>query len=361
MNRLWEPVSLGRLTLPNRLAMAPMTRDRSTPSGAPTDLNARYYAQRASVGLIVSEGTQPSDDGQGYQLTPGIYTDEHIAGWRLVTDRVHRAGGRLFIQLMHTGRVSHPENTPHHRQAVAPSAVRPATKMFTAKGLQEIPEPRELTRDEIATTVRDFRQAARAAIAAGADGVELHGANGYLIQQFLSENANVREDSYGGSIENRVRFGLEVAAGVVDEIGADRTGLRISPGSKNNDIVEGPTTPLYEAFVAGLAHRKLAYLHVIQAADEGLLHWIRLHWPTTMIVNRPGRPREKIAIDVDAGLADVASVATFALANPDLVARLKSGAPLNEADRATFFSGGERGYTDYRTMGGGAPEGGLGA
>jgi N-ethylmaleimide reductase len=360
MKRLWEPVSLGRITLANRLAMAPMTRDRSTPSGTPTDLNARYYAQRASVGLIISEGTQPSDDGQGYLLTPGIYRDEHVAGWRLVADRVHAAGGRLFIQLMHAGRVSHPENTPHHRQAVAPSAVRPATRMFTAKGLQEIPEPRELTRDEIATTVRDFRLAARAAIAAGADGVELHGANGYLIQQFLSDNANVRKDSYGGSIENRVRFGLEVVAAVADEIGADRTGLRISPGNKNNDIMEGATTPLYEAFVAGLTHLKLAYLHVIQAADEALLHWIRLHWPTTMIVNRPGRPPEKIAMDVDAGLADIASVATFALANPDLVARLKSGAPLNEADRATFFSGGERGYTDYPTVAGGAPEGAMG-
>jgi N-ethylmaleimide reductase len=350
MDRLWEPVSLGRITLANRLAMAPMTRDRSTPSGAPTDLNALYYAQRASVGLIVSEGTQPSDDGQGYLLTPGIYREEHVAGWRLVTDRVHAAGGRLFIQLMHAGRVAHPENTPHHRQAVAPSPVRPAARMFTAKGLQEIPEPRQLTRDEIDATVRDFRQAARAAIAAGADGVELHGANGYLIQQFLSENANVRTDSYGGSIENRIRFGLEVAAGVAEEIGADRTGLRISPGNKNNDIVEGASAPLYHAFVAGLVPLKLAYLHVIQAADEELLRWIRQQWPTTLIVNRAGRPREKIAVDVDAGLADIASVAAFALANPDLVARLKAGAPLNEADRGTFFAGGARGYTDYPAL-----------
>jgi N-ethylmaleimide reductase len=350
MQRLWEPVSLGRLTLSNRLAMAPMTRDRSMPSGAPTDLNAEYYAQRASVGLIITEGTQPSDDGQGYLLTPGIYTEEHIAGWRRVADRVHAAGGRLFIQLMHAGRISHPENTPHHRQPVAPSAVKPAARMFTAKGLQEIPQPRELTREEIDTTIRDFRRAARAAVTAGADGVELHGANGYLIQQFLSDNANLRTDSYGGSIENHIRFGLEVAAAVADEIGAERTGLRISPGNKNNDIVEATTTPLYHAFVAGLAPLKLAYLHVIQAADEELLRWIRLQWPTTLIVNRPGRPREKIAADVDAGLADIASVAAFALANPDLVARLKSGAPLNAPDRATFFGGGERGYTDYPAL-----------
>jgi N-ethylmaleimide reductase len=352
MDRLWQPVALGRITLSNRLAMAPMTRDRSTPSGTPTELNARYYAQRASVGLIISEGTQPSDDGQGYLLSPGIYREEHIAGWRLVTDRVHAAGGRVFIQLMHAGRVAHPENTPHHRQPVAPSAVRPNAKIFTAKGPQEIPEPRELSRKEIDATILDFRQAARAAIAAGADGVELHGANGYLIQQFLSDNANTRTDDYGGSIENRIRFGLEVAAGVAEEIGADRTGLRISPGNKNNDIVEHATAPLYQAFVAGLATLKLAYLHVIQAADEELLRWVRVQWPTTLIVNRPGRPRERIAGDIDAGVADVASVAAFSLANPDLVARLKSGAPLNDADRSTFFAGGERGYTDYPTLAG---------
>jgi N-ethylmaleimide reductase len=196
LQSLWKPVSLGRLWLSNRLAMAPMTRSRSTPSGTPTDLNAQYYEQRASFGLIVSEGTQPSDDGQGYLLTPGIYTEEHVTGWRLATDRVHAAGGRLFIQLMHVGRVSHPENTPHHRQPVAPSAVRPAAKMMTAKGLQEMPEPRELTQPEIEGTIRDYRRAARTAIAAGADGVELHGANGYVIHQFLSDNANVRTDSY---------------------------------------------------------------------------------------------------------------------------------------------------------------------
>ncbi len=352
MERVWEPVVLGRMTLPNRLAMAAMTRDRATPSGTPTDLNALYYAQRASVGLIVSEGTQPSDDGQGYLLTPGIYTDEHIAGWRLVTDRVHAAGGRMFIQLMHVGRVSHPDNTPHHRQPVAPSAVRPIAKMFTAKGLQELPEPRELGRDEIAETIRDYRRAARAAIAAGADGVELHGANGYLIHQFLSENANLRTDSYGGSIENRVRFGVEVAAAVAAEIGADRTGLRISPGNKMNDIVEGATEPLYHELVVELARLDLAYLHIVQADDDELLRWIRPHWPTSLIVNRPERPRENIAMDVDAGLADLASVATFALANPDLVARLKSNAPLNGPDRGTFYGGGEHGYTDYPSLGG---------
>jgi N-ethylmaleimide reductase len=354
MERLWQPVSLGRMTLPNRLAMAPMTRSRSTPSGTPTELNAEYYAQRASFGLIVSEGTQPSDDGHGYLLTPGIYTEEHIAGWRLVTDRVHAAGGRLFIQLMHVGRVSHPDNTRHHRQPVGPSAVRPAGKMMTAKGLQDLPEPREFTRADIDRTVADYRHAARTAIAAGADGVELHAANGYLIHEFLSDNANLRTDSYGGSIENRIRFAVEVAAAVAEEIGADRTGLRLSPGNKFNDIVEAAPAPLYRALVVELARLRLAYLHIIQAGDDALLRWTRPNWPTALIVNRPGRPRERIAMDVDEGLADMASVATFALANPDLVARLKAGAPLNEADRATFYGGSERGYTDYPTLAGAA-------
>ncbi len=329
-----------------------MTRDRATPSGAPTDLNARYYAQSASFGLIISEGTQVSDDGQGYLLTPGIYTEEHVGGWKLVTERVHAAGGRLFIQLMHAGRIAHPENTPHGRQPVAPSPVRPGGKMFTAQGPKDMPEPRELSRDEIEETIRDFRRAAAMAIAAGADGVEVHGANGYLIHQFLSENANRRTDLYGGTIENRIRFAVEVAAAVAQEIGPDRTGIRISPGNKFNDIVEGATGSLYRALVGELARLNLGYLHLVQAGDDELLRWIRPRWPTALIVNRPGRPRQKIAMDVDAGLADIASVATFALANPDLVARLKTGAPLNEADPATFYGGGERGYTDYPVLDG---------
>lgn len=350
MNKLWETVSLGRLTLPNRLAMAPMTRDRSTPGGSPSELNAIYYAQRASMGLIITEGTQPSDDGQGYLLTPGIYTDEHIAGWRRVTDRVHAEGGRIFIQLMHVGRIAHPDNTPHHRQPVAPSAVRPEGKMFTMKGPLDMPEPRALGRDEVVQTIDDFRRAARAAVSAGADGVELHGANGYLIHQFLSENANRRTDAYGGNIENRVRFATELTKAVADEIGADRVGLRISPGVTYNDIVEGETVSLYRALVTELSLVKPAYLHVLQVGDDALLRWIRPRWPTKLIVNRPGRPREQLAKDIDEGLADVASVGWMSLANPDLVARLRANAPLNEAKRDTFYGGDERGYTDYPTL-----------
>jgi N-ethylmaleimide reductase len=330
--------------------MAPLTRNRATPSGAPTALNAQYYAQRASFGLIVTEGTQPSDDGQGYMLTPGIYTDEHIAAWRLVTDRVHDAGGRIFIQLMHAGRVAHPANTPHGRQPVAPSAVKPAAQMFTAQGRLDIPVPRALTVAEIGATIDDFRRAAAAAIAAGADGVEIHGANSYLIHQFLSVNANQRRDQYGGSLENRVRFAVDVARAVTAEIGADRTGLRISPGNTTNDIDEGDTAALYRTLVPALAAVGLAYLHVMHLGNDALLHEIRAAWPTTLIVNRAGRPREAIVGDVADRVADVASVGQMSLANPDLVARLRTGAPLNAPDPKTFFSGGAHGYTDYPTL-----------
>ncbi|WP_322091089.1 oxidoreductase [Limnobaculum xujianqingii] len=216
MNKLFTPVQVGRYTLSNRLVMAPMTRSRAQYDGTPGELATEYYAQRATIGLIVAEGTQPSDDGQGYLMTPGIYTDAHVAGWRKITTAIHNKGGHIFIQLMHAGRMSHPDNTPHHRQGVAPSAIAPATPMFTVKGMQDIPVPRALSTEEVRQTVADFRFAARRAIEAGADGVEIHGANAYLIQQFLAPSANTRTDEYGGSIENRARFALEVAAAVAE-------------------------------------------------------------------------------------------------------------------------------------------------
>src|SRR6201986_549240 len=227
MNRSFTPVRVGRYTLPNRLVMAPMTRSRAKFDGTPGELGAKYYGQRASVGLIVTEGTQPSDDGQGYLATPGIYLPAHVAGWKKVTSAVHDRGGRIFIQIMHAGRMSHPDNTPHHRQSVAPSAIAPGAPMFTATGMQDIPAPRALTTEEVRRTVADFRRAARAAIDAGADGVEIHGANSYLIQQFLAPSANARSDEYGGSIANRARFALEVVSAVAEEIGADRTAIRL--------------------------------------------------------------------------------------------------------------------------------------
>ncbi|MFC3076762.1 alkene reductase [Phenylobacterium terrae] len=352
MTSIWDPIRIGRMALAHRFAMAPMTRSRAQADGAPGPLAAEYYAQRAGFGLIITEGVQPSDDGQGYLNTPGIYTEAHVAGWRRVTDAVHARGGHLFMQLMHAGRMAHPDNTPHHRQPVAPSAIAPGQTMFTAAGLQEIPEPRALSTDEVEATVRDFVHAARQAIAAGADGVEIHAANGYLIQQFFASNANRRTDRYGGPIENRMRFAIEVARAVSEAIGPERTGLRISPGSTLGGIDEGPEGPaLYRRLVPALAELDLAYLHVAQGGNEALLGEIRRLWPNALLVARGGRPLERAAADVEAGLADVAPVARWALANPDFVERYRRGAPLNEADPATFYGGGAHGYTDYPTFG----------
>ena len=352
MTTVWDPITIGTMGLKHRFAMSPMTRSRAKADGTPGDLAADYYAQRAGLGLLISEGTQPSDDGQGYMATPGIYTDAHIAGWRRVADAVHAAGAHLVIQIMHVGRMSHPDNTPHHRQSVAPSAIASGTKMFTATGMKDMPLPRALHLDEIATTIRDFRHAAAQAIAAGADAVEIHGANGYLIQQFFAPNANHRDDAYGGEIDNRLRFGLEVAAAVVDGIGAERTGIRISPGSSLGGLDEGPEGPdLYRRFVAELAKLNLAYVHVAQGKNDALLKNIRQLWPNALLVNRGNRPREMAGADVETGLADVAPVARWALANPDFIERFKQGAVLNEADPATLYGGGAHGYTDYPRLG----------
>lgn len=349
LNSLWTPTLLGGTSLPHRVVMAPMTRGRSTSDGVPTELNAEYYAQRASHALLITEGTQPSPDGQGYLLTPGIHTNEQIAGWRKVTDAVHAAGSRVFIQLMHVGRIAHPDNTPHGRRPVAPSAIRPEGTMFTASGPQHMPTPRALSTEEVTATVDDFRRAAAAAVEAGADGVEIHGANGYLIHQFLSGNTNERTDPYGGSIGNRIRFAVEVASAVADEIGAHRTGLRISPGNPFNDIAESDTAELYPALIRALAPLDLAYLHILHAADEDLLHTLRTLWPSTLVLNRAGADLPTRAKDVHDGTADLVSVGALALANPDLVERLRSNAPLNTPDPATFYGGGAAGYTDYPT------------
>ena len=348
MSALFAPVRVGRYTLKNRLVMAPMTRSRAGQDGTPGHLAAEYYAQRASVGLIVTEGTQPSEDGQGYLATPGIHTGAHVARWKAVTDAVHARGGHLFIQLMHAGRMSHPDNTPHHRQGVAPSAIAPGVPMFTLKGMQDIPAPRALTTAEVRQTVADFRFAARQAIEAGADGVEIHGANGYLIQQFFAPNANTRTDAYGGSIENRARFAVEVATAIAAEIGADRTAIRLSPGLQLWGVDEGAEGPaLYRYLVTELDKLGLAYLHVTLQGNEPLLADIRKLWNGTLILNRPGRPRDGIGADVAAGLADLEAYGQMVLANPDFVARLKSGAPMNAANPNAFFGGDERGYIDY--------------
>ena len=343
MKQAFTPVRVGRNTLPNRLVMAPMTRSRAKPDGTPGDLAADYYAQRASVGLIVTEGTQPSDDGQGYLATPGIYTPAHIAGWKKVTSAVHDKGGRIFIQVMHAGRMSHPDNTPHHRQAVAPSAVAPQSQMFTATGMKDIPVPRALTNEEIGQTIADFRHAARSAIEAGADGVEIHGANGYLVHQFLGTNANLRTDQYGGSIENRARYAIEVAKAVAEEIGAGRTAIRLSPGNPMSSIDEGAEGPA----LSELNKLGLAYLHILHTGNEQLVADIRKVWKQALIVNKPGRSRDQIGLDLASGLADLEAYGQMVLANPDFVKRLQTDAALSEPDRTTFFGGTARGYTDY--------------
>ena len=351
MTDIWTPIRLGGLDLPNRFVMAPMTRSRAQLDGTPGALAAEYYSQRASVGLIVTEGTQPSDDGQGYLTTPGIYTEAQIAGWRRVTDAVHAKGGHIFIQIMHAGRMSHPDNTPHHRQAVAPSAIAPGAGMFTMKGMLDIPVPRALGTDEVRQTVRDFAHAARCAIEAGADGVEIHGATAYLVHQFMAPSANQRTDDYGGPIANRARFAIEVARAVAAEIGADRTAIRLSPGTAMWGIDEGPEGPdLYRYLVGELNALDLAYVHIMHNGNEGLLEDIRRIRKGVLILNRPGRARAQIGADIASGLADMEAYGQMVLANPDLLARLKADAPLNEGDRAAYFGGDARGYTDYPTL-----------
>lgn len=351
MNTLFSSVRIGEHALQNRLVMAPMTRSRAQLDGTPGDLAIEYYAQRADLGLIVTEGTQPSDDGQGYLTTPGIYTDAHVAGWKKITSAVHAEGGRIFIQLMHAGRMSHPDNTPHHRQGVAPSAIAPGAPMFTAKGMQDIPTPRALTTEEIRQTVADFRHAARRAIDAGADGIEIHGANAYLIHQFLAPSANTRTDEYGGSIENRARFAIEVATAIAEEIGPERTAIRLSPNTTMWGIDEGVDGPeLYRYLVTELDKLGLAYLHIMHLGNDALLADLRQRWKTSLILNRPGRAREQIGSDLTSGLADLESYGQMVLANPDFIARLKTHAPLNDADRNTFFGGGSQGYVDYPAL-----------
>ncbi len=346
---LSTPITVGKARLSHRFALAPMTRSRAQADGTPSELAAEYYAQRSALGLLITEGTQPSADGQGYLNTPGIYTDEHIAGWRKVTDAIHAAGGTVFIQLMHAGRVAHPDNTAHHRLPVAPSAIAPVLEMTTPTGKSAPPVPRALSTDEVKATVEDFRLAAAAAIRAGADGVEIHGANSYLIHQFLAAASNERVDEYGGSIENRARFAIEVATAIAGEIGADRIGFRISPFLPGMD--ESPeAADLYRYLVAELAKLDLAYLHVFHFTDEDLLRDIRSLWSGPLLVIRAGRTIDDLQIDLESGLADVVPIGKLALANPDFLKRYTAGADMNEPDWATLFGGGAAGYTDYPTL-----------
>ncbi|KAB2347777.1 alkene reductase [Actinomadura rudentiformis] len=359
MKDLFEPVTLGTLTLRNRLAMAPMTRSRAYDAGKVTELTAEYYAQRAEAGLIITEGTQPSEIGQGYVYTPGLHHDEQVAAWRKVTDAVHAKGGHIFAQIMHSGRVGHPYLYADDALPHAPSAIPSGEQLYTPdEGMLEHPTPREMSIEDIAQTVDDFVAAARNAIEAGFDGVELHGANGYLIHQFLADGSNRRTDAYGGSIENRIRFAVEVARAVSDAIGPERTGIRVSPGNSANGISESDTPELYVALTRALAPLGLAYVHVMELATRDVTKLIRAEWPGVLILNAhptldsfPSRPEYGVEA-LREGVADVVSLAELWLANPDLPARIKAGGPYNEADKASFYGGDHRGYTDYPTLNG---------
>jgi N-ethylmaleimide reductase len=357
MNDIYSPFQLGRITLQNRFVMAPMTRARANHDGTPGPLAAEYYGQRAGVGLTVTEGTQPSDDGQGYPMTPGIYTDAQVAAWRKVNQAIHARGGHVFYQLMHAGRMSHPDNTPHHRQAVAPSAIAPGEQIYTLSGMKDIPVPRALSSDEVQATVLDYARAARCAIESGADGVEIHGI-AYLIHQFLALSANQRTDRYGGSLKNRARFALEVAQAVVAAIGADRTGIRLSPGFTGMGLNHGEDGPdLFRYLVAELDRLSLAYIHIVHYGEDEILHDFRRIWHQALILNRPARARQDVGRDIASGLADLESYGAYVLANPDFPERLKSGAPLNTADHSAYFGtspdGTAIGYTDFPTLAGG--------
>ena len=353
---LFSPARFGDLALANRVVMAPLTRNRAGAGLVPSPLAAEYYAQRAGAGLIITEATQVSRGAQGYLDTPGIYTPDQVTGWRAVADAVHAKGGRIVVQLWHVGRISHSSLLPEGVQPVAPSAIRANAKTFTADGFVDVSEPRALALEEIPGVVDEFRTAARNAIDAGFDGVEIHGANGYLIDQFLRDGANHREDAYGGSIENRTRFLFEVVKAVADEIGAGRVGVRLSPVTPAGDLRDSDPQPLFERAVERLDTLGIAYIHMIEGATGGDRNVAPFDYPAlrrrfsgAWIVNN-GYDRAMALDAVASQQADAVAFGVPYLANPDLVVRLEQDAPLNTPDSDTFYGGGAKGYTDYPTL-----------
>ncbi|TQM84074.1 N-ethylmaleimide reductase [Saccharothrix saharensis] len=352
MSTAFEPLDLAGTELPNRIVMSPMTRSRAYDT-VPTPVMAEYYAQRASAGLIITEGIQPSVIGQGYPFTPGLHSDEQVEGWRGVTDAVHAAGGRIFAQLMHGGRIGHPSLLPGDLHPVGASAVRPAGQLFAGEGMVDFETPRELTGAEVEATIADFATAARNAVEAGFDGIELHGANGYLLHQFLADNTNLRTDEWGGSVENRIRFVVEVVRATSEAIGGRRVGLRISPFASYNDIVEGSADEVYPALVDAINPFGLAYLHIGESGERALTLELRKRFTGTVILN-PFTPDGVTGPDhlplLDDGTADALSFGALFLANPDLPARLRTGGPFNTPDPSTYFGGTEKGYVDYPAL-----------
>ena len=348
---------LGPLMLPNRTVMAPMTRNRAGAGEVPSLLAVTYYTQRTSAGLIITEGTQISQQGQGYPGTPGIHSPEQIAGWKRVTNSVHAAGGRIFLQLWHVGRVSHPSLQPDGAAPVAPSALRPAGEAITETGMQPFVVPRALETNEIAFVVEDYRRGAVNAKEAGFDGVELHGANGYLIDQFLRDKTNQRMDRYGGSALNRARFLLEVAEAVTGEWGPDRVGVRLAPTNPFNDIADSNPAGTFSVAIGELKRFRLGYLHIVEplptdpvaAGERPDIKLFRRLWPGQLMGNK-GYDLARANAALRDGTVDLVSFATLFLANPDLPERFRRNAALNPPNRDTFYVGGEKGYTDYSVL-----------
>lgn len=350
MNPLFSPVRVGRHTLSNRMVMAPMTRSRADDAGVPSALVATYYAQRAGAGLIITEGVFPVALGKGYVRTPGIETAEQVAAWRQVSEAVHARGGRIFMQLMHCGRISHPSLLPDGALPQAPSAIKPAGQTWTATGLADFVTPHALSVAEIASVIDGYRQAARLAVEAGFDGVELHAASGYLPEQFLSSGSNRRDDEYGGSLANRARFVLEVLAALASEIGGDRVGIKISPEMNFNDIVDANPQETYSYLVEQLRGLGLAYLHVALFGTSTDYHaLLRPLFDGSYLIGGGLDQHSAESLLAD-GRAEAAVFGSAFLANPDLPERFRQGAALNVPDKATFYTPGAEGYIDYPAM-----------
>ncbi|MDR2874736.1 MAG: alkene reductase [Methylobacillus sp.] len=353
MSDLFTPIALGRTALKNRIVMAPMTRNRAGEGNVPTPLMAEYYAQRASAGLIITEATPISVMAHGYPALPGIYSREHVAGWKKVNEAIHAKGGKVYLQLWHVGRISHPSLLPNNAQPVAPSAIRPAGQAFTYTGLQDFVTPRVLETGEIPGVVADYRKAAQYALDAGFDGVEVHSANGYLLDQFLRDGSNRRTDQYGGSIENRARLTLEVTAAVCEVWGADRVGVRLSPVNAFNDMHDSNPQALFNHVAEALSPMGLAYLHVTEmgSAEQAFdFNQLRARYKGNYMTNG-GYDKTRGNAAIASGHADCVAYGVPYIANPDLVERFKADAPLNQADPNSFYGGTEKGYTDYPKMG----------
>lgn len=355
-NLLFAPIRIGALDLPNRIVMAPLTRSRASSDGCPSDLHATYYEQRAGAGLLVTEATQISAEGQGYSRTPGIFTEGQIEAWRPVVGRVREAGGRIVMQLWHVGRIAHPSNRTIDARPVAPSPVAARGTIFTADGLEPFPVPRALGAEEIARVCADYARAARNAMRAGFDGVEIHAANGYLIDQFLHDGSNHRADRYGGSIENRVRLLIEAAGAAGAEAGFTRVGVRLSPFGVFNDVSDSDPAALFDHAIRRLDRLGLAYLHVIngEVAGDRTAHrdgvdavaFARGRFGGPLIA-AGGYDRASGEAALGSGAADLIAFGRAFISNPDLPKRMRDGAPLAAPDRKTFYSGGPRGYIDY--------------